>query len=261
MSRWPADSNPSRAEHAPSRRWLRLPGHEATCTLFLQSDAVWRFKRGSDDVQRFSPASEWAAAHAGGNVRLVLSDTLTHQLVVSDPALPIEDADALLAWARHQFVHYHGPAALQWPVSTWLKGPQRGASAAHGIDLDALVRSAAAKGVRLRAVQPWWAVALQAATLEAPTLELAEHAELWLVEALQVTRVVCVQGRVQQIEQHWLERADATALAALMAERSPTGRVLWTLGYGLSEGGFEALPARRLGTLTGERPSARWIGV
>jgi hypothetical protein len=229
--------------------------------LFLQADTAWSFVRGDDSARQFAPRSDWLAAHADRSVRVVLSGTLTHQIVVSDPALPIEDTQSLLSWARHQFVHYHGPSAERWTLAPWVTRSQRGASAAHGIDLDALVRVAEAQRVRVRAVQPWWAVALQAATVEAPTLALAPEAELWLVEAMHVTRVVCHAGRIEKIEQHWLERADAAELATLMRSCGSGVRARWVLGYGLEANGLETLPARRLGRLDASHPAPRWLGV
>lgn len=243
---------------SPLRRWLG--GRDPVRTVFLGGDAAWSCARGEAEAQRFEARDDWLAAHAGGNVRLVLSGTLTHQLVVTDPALPLEDHETLLAWARHQFVHYHGPAAEHWALAPWLTHTQRGASAAHGVDLDALLRSAEAQRVRLRAVQPWWAVALQAATLEAPTLALAEHADLWLVEGAHVTRVSCNAGRLAQIEQHWLERPDHPALAALLTALRRDGPPPWVLGYGLDDSPPQGLPARCLGTLGGQHPAPRWLG-
>lgn len=261
MSRSLPETNPSDAARPPLRRWWPLAGRDPVRTLFLQSGKTWSYERGSEQARCFEPAGDWLSAHADGNVRLVLSGALTCQMVVSDPLLPSESSEALLEWARHQFVHYHGPAAQRWTLSTWADGPRRCASAAHGIDLDALERAASAHGVRVRAAQPWWAVALQSATREAPTLALAERAELWLVEGTQVTRVVCGQGRVLQIDQHWLERADVRALADLMRGCGSACQASWVLGYGLADSGDEALGVRRLGTLSGERPAARWLGV
>lgn len=243
---------------SPLRRWRG--GREPMRTVFLAGDTAWACTRGEADVQRFGPGADWLAAHADGNIRLVLSGLLTHQLVVTDPTLPLEDNETLLAWARHQFVHYHGPAAERWTLAPWLTRTQRGASAAHGVDLDALLRRAEAQRVRVRAVQPWWAVALQAATLEAPTLALAERADLWLVEGAHVTRVSCTTGRLAQIEQHWLERPDTPALAALLAALCRDGQRPWVLGYGLDDGTTQDLHARCLGTLSGGHPAPRWLG-
>lgn len=269
MSRWLPELLPALSVPKWADRWPALAGRDSVRTVFLQPDAAWSYARDEAAPTRIVPVADWTGVHAGGNVRLVLSGALTYQLVVSDPELPLEDVDALQSWARHQFVHYHGPAAQRWPLAPWLQGTQRGASSVHGIDLDAMLQRAREQRIRLRAVQPWWAVALKAAEDQAPPLSLAERAELWLVEALQVTRVVCEQGRVLQIEQHWLERADAPALGSLLAAlagpeaggKLAEGRTLpWVVGYGLAPEGLEALPVRWLGLPTGDSPPARWIG-
>lgn len=253
-------AEPAVEAHPAARpRWLRWPGRVPGRTLFVQRESAWSYGRGEEPPRTFVPLSGWAPAHAGGSVRVVLSGLLTHQLVLSDAALPIEDGEAMMAWARHQFVHYHGAVAERWAISTWLNRTQRGASAAHGIDLDGLVRAAGAAQVRLRAVHPWWAVALQAATLEAPQLARDPHAELWLVEGGHVTRVVCGGARVQQIEQHWLERPDGAALAALITACAADRP--FVLGYGLHDGDPATLPARCLGTLEASCPDVRWLGA
>lgn len=240
------------------RRWLRLPGRLPLHTVFVQADGAWSHVPGQDTLRAHPAPVRWTEALAGSDVRLVLSGLLTHQLVVGDPALPLEDTESLLAWARHQFVHYHGAAAERWALAPWLTPTQRGASAAHGIDLDALQREAAAHGVRLRAVQPWWAVALQAAALQAPALLQEGPVELWIAEGVHVTRVVCAQRRIVQIEQHWLEHADAAGLAMLAAALAPR-HPAWVLGYGL--GGTD-LPdgLHGLGAVDGACPAPCWLG-
>lgn len=248
-------------DNGNSRRWWRRAERPSACTLFVTEASVWSYA-GSGAQAEESPGLEpWLAANPGANARIVLSGALTHQLVVSDPSLPIADTEALLAWARHQFVHYHGPEAQRWPLSVWLSAGQRGASAAHGIDLDAVLRVAANSAVRVRAVQPWWAVALQAATLEAQTLALADRAELWIVEGQRVTRVMCGQGRVRQIEQHWIASASMAALAARLAECEVPPQTTWVLGYGLRSGEQGPLSARLLGQLQAEHPAPAWLGV
>ncbi|WP_341893281.1 hypothetical protein [Variovorax sp. YR752] len=245
---------------APRRRWFPT-AREPVLTLFLQEHAAWGYAPGDQTARRYASSDAWLLDHAGCRLRLVLSTALTHQLVVNDPALPLEDMEALLAWARHQFVHYHGAAAQHWPVSAWLNGEQRGASAVHGIDLDALVRRAGASGVQVRSVQPWWAVALQAATLQAPTLALAEAAELWIVEGARVTRVRCGRGRVRQIEQHWLVQPEPAELATLIAGAGVPAQSCWLLGYGLRPGDVDVHGVRVLGALHEEHPAPHWLGA
>lgn len=249
------------ADPAPAgwRRWWRLPGRLPVRTVFVQAERAWSWGPGEAAPQAHGPTPGWTAELAGGDVRLVLSGLLTHQIVVSDPALPLEDTDSLLAWARHQFVHYHGPAAERWVLAPWLTRTQRGASAAHGIDLEALQREAAAHGVRLRAAQPWWAVALQSAGQAVPALTGDAPAELWIVEGLHVTRVACARRRIVQIEQHWLERPDGAALAALAQRLEPAARPA-VLGYGLQAGEGAGAALQLLAPLDGVHPAARWLG-
>ncbi len=258
MSPLPTEAPPAAA--AALGLASRLLGQGVAHTVFLGADAAWSYAAGGGTPQRHEPAA-WMEAHAGGNVRLVLSGALTHQLLVADPTLPLEDEAGLVAWARHQFVHYHGVAAQRWPMAPWMVGVQRGVSAAHGLDLERLLQSAAAQRVRLRAVQPWWAVALHAAAEPAPTLAMAAQAELWLVEGVQLTRVVCAAGAVALVEQHWLAQADAAGLAARLGERPLDAPQPWVLGYGLDDTGIEALPLRCLGPLGGAAPAARWVGA
>lgn len=263
LERTPSATDPRTAGSvtAGKRRWWPSIARDPVLTLFLQEQAAWGYGPGDDAGRRFGSSDAWLDDHAGCKVRLVLSTALTHQLVVSDPALPLDDVDALLAWARHQFVHYHGAAAQNWPLSAWLSGGQRGASAAHGLDLDALVRRAGGQGVQVRSVQPWWAVALQAATLEAPTLALADPAELWIVEGRRVMRLRCGSGRVRQIEQHWLAHAEPAALAALIAGAGIAPQSSWLLGYGIAPGAAEVHGLRCLGTLHDDHPAPRWLGA
>ncbi len=258
MSRSTADPHPTSAPEAARRRRWSLP-RAAVRTVFLQPEAAWSYGADDEAPQRIEPAADWPAHHAGANVRLVLGGALTHQLVLTDASLPIDDPDALVKWARHQFVHYHGKAAQAWPLAPWMAPGQRGVSAAHGVDLEATRRDLAEHGVHLRAMQPWWAVALQAATRTTPTLALAAHAELWLIEGGLVTRVLCASGAVVGVEPHWLERRDAAALATLIARLCSSDRAPWVLGYGLASDGVHALAARRLGHLGGESPTQQWL--
>jgi hypothetical protein len=234
-------------------------GHGPASTLFVQPDAAWAWPADGGPARRFAQAGDALAAHPGGSVRVVLSGLLTHQLVAPDPSLPLADAQAVMAWARHQVVHYHGAAAQAWAIAPWHHGTQRGAAALHGVDLPALTDAAARHDVRLRAVQPWWTVALHALTRESPTVALAERAELWLIEGLHATRVLCAAGTVLDIEQHWLERADPAALLALLASRAAPAPACWLLGYGLLGDAPMPPSVRCPASLAGEHPAARWL--
>jgi hypothetical protein len=101
-------------------------------------------------------------------------------------------------------------------------------------------------------------VALQVATEAAPTLALAEQAELWLAEGEQVTRIMCGQGRLRGIETHWLDAPETGALQALVRSllgdgtgqgtgpgTGPGARSPWVMGYGLAATPEPALAVRR----------------
>lgn len=246
---------------ANGRRWWPPVSRAPVLTLFLQEQSAWGYGPGDEAGRRFGSGDAWLDDHAGCRVRLVLSGALTHQLVVGDESLPLDDDESLLAWARHQFVHYHGAGAQHWPLSVWRTGRQRGASAVHGIDLDRLVRRAGAAGVQLRSVQPWWALALQAATRETPAFAQADAAELWVVEGCRVLRLRCGGGRLTQFEQHWLAQPEPAALAALIAGAGGAAQGSWVLGYGLAAGPLDVPGLHRLGVLYDDHPAPRWLGA
>jgi hypothetical protein len=228
-------------------------------TVFFGADGAWCLS--ADAALPTGPLAQadWGAAVAGSDVRVVLSGRLTHQLVVSDPSLPLDDADSVLAWARHQFVHFHGAAAEGWGLAAWHLDGQRGVSAAHGIDMQALRQQAAEQKIRLRGVLPWWSVALPLAADAAPALATARHGELWIVEGTHVTRLVCAAGRLADIQQHWLDRADLYALAGLIEELRPDAGP-WLMGFGIGEDAGPLEAFRLLAPLDGPAPSARWLG-
>ncbi|MDE2081235.1 MAG: hypothetical protein KGI90_07775 [Burkholderiales bacterium] len=258
MSRWPTEAMVGRRLLGA---WRRVRDRSVPEAVFLQPDAAWRYGGPEAIPERIMPVSDWAATLAGSSVRLVLSGALTQQILVEDPATPLADEEAVRGWGRHQFIHYHGRPAEQWALAAWHDASQRGVAAVSGIDLGALRREAEQHRIVLRAIQPWWAVALHAAGAEVPALMLAPAAELWLVEGAQVTRLRSGLGRLTGIEQHWLDRADVRALADLLGSLQVDGAQAWVHGYGLDENGVEALPARRLGSLSGSRPAPRWLGT
>ena len=249
MSRWPLERFLARARAA------RAPAR----TVLLQAAQVWSYAADAFSPIAFADFESWCAAHSGLSVRIVLSSALTHQLV-ADPALPLEDTEAVLAWARHQFVHYHGAAAQHWALAPWCDGPQRGAIALHALELDTLLQQAKRHRVDIQAIEPWWSVALRVATRRAPVLASFEPAELWLVEGVQLTRVLCADRRVQGIEQRWLDAADETALARLIAQLCDAEHPPWVLGCGLaSDAGRPLVTARVLGALEERCPAPEWV--
>lgn len=251
MSRWPLERVLARARAA------RAPAR----TVLLQATQVWSYAPDAFSPIAFADFEAWCAAHAGLSVRIVLSSALTHQLV-ADPALPLADTEAVLAWVRHQFVHYHGAHAEHWALAPWCDGPQRGAIALHALELHTLLQSAARHRVTIQAIEPWWSVALRLATRRAPVLASGEAAELWLVEGMQLTRVRCADRRVQGIEQRWLDAADEAALARLIAELCGSDNPPWVLGCGLaSDAGRPLATARVLGALEERCPAPEWVAA
>ena len=251
MSRWPLEGALARARAA----------REPARTVLLQAAKVWGYAPDALAPIAYADFEAWCAAHAGLNVRIVLSSALTHQLV-ADPSLPVDDNEAVLAWARHQFVHYHGAAAQHWALAPWCDGAQRGAVALHALKPDELLQSAARHRVRIRAIEPWWSVALRVATGRALALASSEPAELWLVEGLQLTRVLCADRRVQGIEQHWLDSADEAALERLILQLCDSDRPPWVLGCGLAGDAARPLVAARvLGGLQAASLAPEWLAA
>ena len=255
MSRLPPEIR--REDSAPLRRQVaRLLGRSPSRTVFVRDDGWFSYAPGEAQPRRFAAWADWCAEHAGANVRLVVSGALTHQLIAAED-LPLDDEDSVEQWARHQLRHYHGAAAARWPVAPWSSAGQRGASALHGLDLASMLACAERLNVNVRAVQPWWSVALRAAARRAPALDLAARAELWLVEGSQATRVACAAGRVHQIDQRWLDEPSLPALNRALAELSSDAP--WVLGYGIESAPGGTPHGRTLGVLNGIAPAAEWL--
>lgn len=172
----------------------------------------------------------WCANHPGAACTLWLSGALLHELVC-DPALPLPDEAALLAYAAPLFVHYHGPAASDWALAPWRAGGEKGVSALHGVALTALQADARAAGVHVRAVRPWWSRLLPLALRQQPALAAAASARLLIVEGRHVTSIGLSQGDVVTLQQRLLAHTGASALAALIDEQ-PAGGPCAALGHG-----------------------------
>jgi hypothetical protein len=228
-------------------------------TLFVQPDAVWQLGQGRQP-QAYASVSEWCRANAGEALRVVVSGHLMHHLCANDAALPLHRAEDVASWARHQWLHYHGAVAQQWPLAVWCEGSERGASALHGLDLPALQQAAQAHQVSLRAVDPWWSVALRAVAAQRPAWGQGERAALWLVEGALCTVVEVAGGRLQGLRTRWLEEASPAGLGRLLAGEGEGEGLLpgdWVLGYGLqgSQALAEPLRLATLGRLDGLHPA------
>ena len=240
--------------------------------LFVQSDGVWFWDARQDDEryagrerragrrpQRHDTLAAWCETHRGSDVRLILSSRLTHQVVVRDRNLPLFEPADLERYARHQLVHYHGSAAADWPLAVWLAGAQRGASALHGIDMAACRSDAQRCGVRLRNVEPAWAVALRFARRETPALAHAMRAAVALVEGEQLCWLVLERGALVSLRQRMLAAPDLAALEALIDELRQEDEdvgAVYVIGHGIDADDVRG--ATLLGPLRAGPPSPDW---
>lgn len=244
-------------------------------TLFVQKDSAWAWEppRSRHDTPvapvRYDSVNDWIARHEGRRVRLLLSGGLQHHLVLRDDALPLHDEAALVAYARHQFVHFHGSAAEHWPLAVWADKRKRGACALHGLDLPALTEQARRRGVRVATVLPWWACALGAATRCDATLAQVERAGLLLVEGHLLTCLSIERGAVVDLELRHMD--EATLAAARVAasewheEHFDARATVLLAGYGLTAVDIP-LPASSslrvlgaLSSLAAAHPPFEWV--
>jgi Tfp pilus assembly protein PilN len=123
--------------------------------------------------------ASWCAAHPGAQIDLFAGAQRLHTLLA--PAdLPLANRDALLGWARLQFSHYFGPAAQAWPMTSWVRGSERGVCALAEPDgLARLQATATEHRVRIRSLRPSWTLAphdtARCAVLDGDMLTLLER--------------------------------------------------------------------------------------
>lgn len=202
--------------------------------LLLREGSLW------DGTRAWPDFAAWCNAHSGGRCRLWLSSALLHELVC-DPGLPLADDAAALAWARPLLQHYHGDAALAWPLAAWQQGRQRGVSALHGASLDTLRSSAQQAGVRLLAVKPWWSLQLQQALRQHRALR-GPQARLLIAEDARVAVLGLERGRLTQLELRRLDPQADDKLAPWRAEDTTPTLLLGRNGPGpLDTGGSDWL--------------------
>ena len=212
--------------------------------LLLGEGGVW-------DGERHWPGfDDWCSAHAGQSCRLWLSSAWLHELVCAED-LPLHDDAAAIEWARGVLLHYHGEAAMGWPLAAWQQGRRRGVSALHGLSLDGLRSTAQASKVKLRAVMPWWSCALRRALHRRSTLRRGP-ARLLVVEGRRLAVLDLQGGRITQLQLRQLDSAEGLALQPWCEGEAPT----LATGYGLAG----APPARivTLAALDGAAPPAGW---
>lgn len=232
------------------RRWF---GAAPLHTVFLQDGGLWHLAPGAAGAVQHDSWAAWCARHAGVAVQVLLGGALTHHLLVP-PALPLRQAREVEAWARLQWQHYHGPAAQGWAVSAWTVGGRSGACALIGVSRDTLAEAAQAHRVSLRSLRPWWCQAWPAVR----AVQRGDSGVLWLVEGRSVLRLQVQDGRLNELEQRWLDDALPEALDTLIDDYDPLpGTPQWAVGYGLS-GAAGLQRAEGLGPLTGGAPEPRW---
>lgn len=206
--------------------------------------------------------------HRGQSLQLLLSSSLSLQWLGDMPAKEKLKANELQAWLRQQWAPYHGDAVQGWPLAVWREATLVGGCALTGLRLPQVLQAAAAEGVRLHAMQPWWAAIGPWVLLQAPELSQAEQAHLVLVEADVVTCLLCQQGRLRQIMTRRLVAPTLQALADVLeqikhqqldadpdpdVERVPLPT--WVAGFGLQPGDSSVLaPAQCVGDVSVSTP-------
>ena len=198
----------------------------------------------------------WCQAHPGAACELALSSWLLHELLL-DAALPLADDPARLVYARGLLQHYHGDEAAEWPLAAWQLAGRHGVSALHGLRLPALQHSARQAGVVLRAVRPWWSLAL--ALARPPATLKAPPAALWrllVVDGSLVTQIDLVHGTLDRLQNRCLSAAAGPALQALIDDAPALA--CHALGHGLAAPVVLPQGLVAVGSLVGPAPAALW---
>jgi len=228
--------------------------------LFLTAEGL----RELDGAGQQQAAQDWAQAHRGQAVELLVSARLLHELVC-EPGLPLGEEDELQAYGRQQFAQYFGALARAWPLASWRSDTAGlGLSALHGLDWAGLQFLFDQQAVVLRRVRPVWAALMHRLLLEQPEWARAERAALAWVEGQVLTWLQLEGGRLQGLRQLRLEAATRPALLEVLSELKAElqGPVL-VQGFGL-EAAAVALPAaasslRFLSDLSGIAPQGDWL--
>lgn len=242
-----------------------LPRRGAPHALWLGRQGLWDYGAMPGWWRPAVPAASapvahasfdaWCQAHPGAACRLVVSSWLLHELLL-DPALPLADDRARLAYARGLLQHYHGDDAADWPLAAWQVAGRRGVSALHGLRLTALQDSARQAGVGLRSVRPWWRLALTLAQQQLPSLHQATAVRLLVVDGGLVTQIDLLRGTLDRLENRRLCAAEGPALQALV-DGAPVGPC-HALGHGLATPVVLPQGLLALGPLDGPAPAALW---
>jgi hypothetical protein len=231
--------------------------------VLLQHDGLW--DAGSNGAplaasQWHESFEAWCSATGPAGCELLLSGTVVHDLVC-DPGLPLASDAQLLDHGRAVFAHYHGEAAAHWRLAGWTSGKQSGVSALHGADFAQLLAIAQRHGVRIVAMQPWWARVLALAQRRLPALRTTPVAWLIIVETGFANALCLKQGQCTAVRAQWLDSAAAPALAAFAAQLSAAAgcadAVVLATGYGLASGSVAGVEV--LGRLDEVGPSSAWL--
>lgn len=171
--------------------------------LYLTETGLWSGGASWPDF------AAWCTAHPGRRARVAVGASALSTLVA--PAdLPLGDEAALRAYARLQFTHYFGTAAQGWPLATWWRGVQRGASALTNPALDP-------QDPRLTALQPSWCLALRQQAECDPAWAAAGCTALALVEGQALTWMLLRDGQLAALQQRVLnDGSDEAELQTLL---------------------------------------------
>jgi hypothetical protein len=247
--------SPATEALAPAAR--PATGRGPTHTLLLQHDGLWH--AAAQASQWHEDFDAWCRQAGPARCELLLSGTVVHDLVC-DPSLPLYSDAQLLEHGRAVFEHYHGEAAARWRLACWTSGAQCGVSALHGADFAQLLASAQRHGVRIGAMQPWWARVLALVQRRLPALRSTPEAWLILVESGFANALCLKQGRCTGVRAEWLDRPDPPSLAAFAARLPAAGRAeapVLALGHGLASGPVAGVEL--LGRLDEAGPSPHWL--
>lgn len=205
--------------------------------------------------------SDGSADDASGH--LVLSEHLLTPLVAeADLALPT--AADLRAHAAQVLSHYHGAAALDWPLAPWALG--QGSQRRSGAWALTQAERWPAEPHTLRTARPAAWAALAAVRAQAPDWAQAPHAALAWVESTLLCWLVLQDGVLQSVRHLRLDGATPAALQARLAPlvgALPAETPVMLAGYGLTAAWTPAQPGLRCLTPleAQEVPALLWEGA
>ncbi len=211
-----------------ARNQLRTSVTPAAVYIGADGEMADAARRAQAAVAAFA---RWCAEHAGSRCELGLSARLVHACAAPAEAGAMSPAD-LRDYAQRQFDFYFGAAegdAYAVAVSTDARaGVACGASQRLVADLQA---TAAAHGVSLLRVSPWWARAVQAALAEVGK-EAPVEQPACAIAAIEDRIATLVLAQGDRIQRLWAEPLSGEPDAAVLEQwrqRIGTGVPLWLL--------------------------------